>query len=91
MDEDAQSADGPSCRIQRRSVDIDESFTIYWTKDGVRLDAFANKTNIIVEDDDAVGSYVVDVKYTTEEVRVDSAGLLTAKVEHVVKDRCARV
>jgi hypothetical protein len=34
----------PLAEFREGPIDIDESFTIYWTKDGARLDAFANKT-----------------------------------------------
>jgi hypothetical protein len=81
----------PLAQFRRIPVDVQESISILWTKDGERLDAFMNKTSVILEDEDAVGRYVVDVKFATEEVRVDNAGMLTAKAVYIVERNCTEV
>jgi len=78
----------PLAEFREIPVDVKEKFSIFWTKDGERLDAFTNKTSVIVDNEDAVGQYVVEVEFTTDEVRIDSARLLTAKAEYVVDKKC---
>jgi len=78
----------PLAEFREIAVDVRESFSILWTKDGKILNAFTNKTSFILEDNDAVGKYEVEVKFATEEVRVDSAGMLTAKAVYVVERSC---
>jgi hypothetical protein len=69
-------------------VDVQESISIFWTRDRKPLDGFTKKTTVILDDEDVVGRYIVDMKFTTKEVRADSAGLLTAKTEYFVKSKC---
>ncbi|KAI1786873.1 IgA peptidase M64-domain-containing protein [Ganoderma leucocontextum] len=56
--------------------------------DGVEVPAFANRTRL-VDDGDALGSYVVKVRYWTEEVRVDPEGLLESVAVVTVATRCS--
>jgi len=79
----------PLADFREVPVDVKESLSISWTKDGEILGTFTNKTSITIEDEDAVGRYIVDVKFATEEVRVDRAGLLTARTEHIIDKKCA--
>ncbi|KAJ7766478.1 IgA peptidase M64-domain-containing protein [Mycena maculata] len=66
---------------------LDESYTVTWSKDGVVLPAWTNKTQV----DAAPGTYAVDVKYTTTEVRVDPTNLLTAHMNYTVSESsCTR-
>jgi hypothetical protein len=65
---------------------LDESYTITWSKDGAVLPGLTNKTQVDV----APGTYSVDVKYSTTEVRVDPKNLLTARMEYTVSKTCAR-
>ncbi|EJD50412.1 hypothetical protein AURDEDRAFT_84139 [Auricularia subglabra TFB-10046 SS5] len=55
-----------------------EAYTIEWRRDNAVLDAFANKTQIAVDGAQAVGVYTVSVQFSTDEVRRDPQGLLTA-------------
>ena len=68
-------------------LDIKESLTIRWSKDGQVLDKFTNQTSIVVG---GVGKYGVDVEFTTEEVKVDIDGFLKARGELIVNnvDKC---
>ncbi|KAJ7062372.1 IgA peptidase M64-domain-containing protein [Mycena amicta] len=63
-------------------ADLSESYTITWSaaEDGKVLDGLTNKTQVSLP----AGSYTVNVKYTTSEVRVDSHKLLTAQVNYTV-------
>ncbi|KAJ7234471.1 IgA peptidase M64-domain-containing protein [Mycena rebaudengoi] len=61
---------------------LEESYTITWFRDGQRLEKWANKTHVELEEGTA--TYAVEVKYSTTEVRVDPESLLTAHAEHTV-------
>ena len=67
-----------------------ESYSIRWFKDGVRLEEFDDQTHIEVDDEDGqgVGLYTVEVKFNTEEVRVDKDGLLKSGGDFIVTDPC---
>ncbi|KAL1946047.1 hypothetical protein VTO73DRAFT_15174 [Trametes versicolor] len=77
----------PLAHLREHPVDVAESYTITWSKDGAVVEAFANETTL-VDEPDAVGSYAVHVQYTTEEVRVDPRGLLTSTAAVFVGTRC---
>ncbi|KAI0762017.1 IgA peptidase M64-domain-containing protein [Trametes elegans] len=79
----------PLANNRKNPVDVQESYTITWLKDGIVLDAFANKTTL-VDDGGATGDYVVNVQYTTEEVRVDPDGLLRANANSSVSTGCGQ-
>ncbi|KII90829.1 hypothetical protein PLICRDRAFT_39431 [Plicaturopsis crispa FD-325 SS-3] len=74
---------------QDASLGEKESYEIVWKKDGKVLDAFANSTRAEVADSDGVGVFDIEVKFTTEEVRVDSDGLLVSAGEYRVMKRCS--
>ena len=77
----------PLAHLRDSPVDVTESYTITWMKDGEVVTEFTNQTKL-VDDGNAVGSYVVHVQYTTEEVRVDKEGLLTSTAASFVSTRC---
>ncbi|KAH7100838.1 IgA peptidase M64-domain-containing protein [Auriculariales sp. MPI-PUGE-AT-0066] len=55
-----------------------EAYIISWTRDGISLDEFVNKTSISIPPKDASGLYLVHVEFKTDEVRSDPKKLLTA-------------
>ncbi|KAI0655583.1 IgA peptidase M64-domain-containing protein [Cubamyces menziesii] len=77
----------PLAHLRENPVDVAESYTITWMKDGEVVTEFMNQTKL-VDDGNAVGSYMVHVQYTTEEVRVDQDGLLTSTAASFVGTRC---
>ncbi|KAF5380731.1 hypothetical protein D9757_007158 [Collybiopsis confluens] len=62
-----------------------ESYTIIWSRNGVELDEFENRTRIEVEESDlgmeGPSVYAVDVQFRTPEVRVDKKGYLKDRRE----------
>lgn len=73
----------PLAHLRDDLLDVKESLTIRWSKDGQALEGFTNQTSIIV---DGIGKYGVDVEFATEEVKVDKDGFLKARGEMTVKD-----
>lgn len=69
------------------ALDVKESLTVRWSKDGQVLEEYTNQTSIIVG---VIGRYGVDVEFTTEEVKVDVDGFLKARGELLVEnvDEC---
>ncbi|KAJ7505730.1 IgA peptidase M64-domain-containing protein [Mycena galericulata] len=91
------NADAPASTLTLRLVPLaqfrtaavaglDDSYTVTWSKDGVVLREWTNKTQV----DAGPGTYAVSVKYATTEVRVDPDNLLSAYMEHTVSESCAR-
>jgi hypothetical protein len=80
----------PLAQFREDSIDTTESYTIIWRKDSKILPEFTNKTRILLDDDISLGTYKIEVKFATEEVRVDSDGLLKMVSEYTVEDRCNR-
>ncbi|OBZ71631.1 hypothetical protein A0H81_08541 [Grifola frondosa] len=78
----------PLAQFRADPVGVEESYTITWKKDGHTLEAFTNKTRLEVEDEGARGTYTIDVKFATEEVRVDPDNLLASGGDFVVTRRC---
>lgn len=74
-------------RKKTRLVGTDESYTITWKKDGHLLPQFTNKTRIELDNDSAVGTYSVKVKFATEEIKLKSKKLVSG-VHYTVKTRC---
>lgn len=66
-----------------------ETYAITWSKNGKPLEDFANETTVEIDDDEALGTYTIDVKYTTEEVRLDKDGLLISGGEYTVAKHCS--
>ncbi|THU96670.1 hypothetical protein K435DRAFT_754775 [Dendrothele bispora CBS 962.96] len=69
---------------------LDESYTITWTKDGKVLEEGTNKTTVEVPSGKwKVGDKVVlDVKFSTKEVKVDKEGHLEDQLEYVLVESC---
>lgn len=65
------------------ALDVEESLTIRWSKDGQVLEEYTNQTSIVVG---SIGKYSVDVEFATEEVKVDVDGFLKARGELMVGD-----
>ncbi|KAI0671117.1 IgA peptidase M64-domain-containing protein [Trametes maxima] len=77
----------PLAHLRESPVDVEESYVITWMKDGAEVKEFANKTRL-VDAGDAVGSYAVNVRYVTEEVRMDKDELLTSTAATFVTTAC---
>lgn len=68
-----------------------ESYSIRWYKDGTELDEYKDLTHVEMDDsgeEGAMGVYSIEVKFSTEEVRVDGQGLLRSKGDFFVEERC---
>lgn len=76
----------PLAEFREPPVSSEESYSIAWSKDGKVLPQFANMTHIDVSDE--VGTYHVDIRFSTEEVRVDEDGLLGASRSFTVTETC---
>jgi hypothetical protein len=76
----------PLADFREHPVSSEESYSIAWSKDGEVLPQFANMTHVDVSD--KVGTYRVDVQFSTEEVRVDKDGLLGASRSFTVAGTC---
>lgn len=74
-------------RQNLHALGLDESYTITWTRDGRVLDQYTNQTRVEIEDAAAIGTYSIDVKFSTEEVKVRAAALVDSK-EYRVISRC---
>ncbi|KIL67724.1 hypothetical protein M378DRAFT_185341 [Amanita muscaria Koide BX008] len=60
----------------RQALPNKESYTLTWYKDGRILDKFTNRTVLELDDDELAGSFFLQVKFSTDEVRLDRDGLL---------------
>jgi len=78
----------PLAQFRKKKIGIAESYTITWKKDGKILDGFTNKTRIEIDDEIALGTYLMEVKFSTEEVRLDTEGSLPTSGEFKVMDHC---
>ncbi|KIK48057.1 hypothetical protein CY34DRAFT_798682 [Suillus luteus UH-Slu-Lm8-n1] len=76
----------PLAEFREHPVSSEESYSIAWSKDGKVLPHFANMTHIDVSDE--VGMYHIDVRFSTEEVRVDKGKLLGASRSFTVTEAC---
>ncbi|KAF7299436.1 hypothetical protein MIND_00893400 [Mycena indigotica] len=61
-------------------VGLAESYTVIWSQDGRTLENLTNKTQVSVP----AGTYTVDVKYSTSEVRSDPNNLLASQANYTV-------
>ncbi|KAI0630008.1 IgA peptidase M64-domain-containing protein [Trametes polyzona] len=77
----------PLAHLRDHPVGVEESYAITWLKDGTVLEEYANRTRVM-DEGDAVGNYVVQVRYATEEVRKDRDGLLASTASVFVGTRC---
>ncbi|KZT11793.1 uncharacterized protein LAESUDRAFT_733773 [Laetiporus sulphureus 93-53] len=78
----------PLAQFREEAVGVEESYTVTWKKDGKVLEEFANQTSISMDDALALGTYTVDVQFSTAEVRMDKNGLLRSQLEYIVDDTC---
>ncbi|PCH40428.1 hypothetical protein WOLCODRAFT_150474 [Wolfiporia cocos MD-104 SS10] len=78
----------PLAQFRTDAVSVEESYTITWVKDGEALEEFTNKTHLELDHAVALGTYMVDVQFTTAEVRVDREGLLRSSAEYQVTGSC---
>ena len=77
----------PLAHLRSRPVDVAESYEVTWVRNGVEILEWKNETSV-TDAGSVLGTYVVQVKYWTEEVRVDEDGLLESEVEYVATARC---
>ncbi|KAI9064597.1 hypothetical protein FKP32DRAFT_1591227 [Trametes sanguinea] len=77
----------PLAHLRDSPVDVNESYTITWVKNGEVVKEFTNKTKL-VDEGDALGSYLAHVQYATEEVRVDKDSLLASNAASFVTTTC---
>ena len=75
-------------RLDAKENENNESYTIYWRRNDQILHEFTNKTRLEVDGANAVGKYVIDVKFVTDEVRVDQDKLLTTTARHEIARNC---
>lgn len=78
----------PLGQFREEPVDVKESYSIIWTKDGQVLEDFTNKSVLEVPGAITAGVYAAHVEYLTEEVRIDKEGLLKSKREYEVTTTC---
>jgi len=71
------------------NLDLKESYSITWSKNGQVLDQFQDQTHLEVDDVDGPGVYSIDVVFSTDEVRFDPEGLLTTGGEFNVLGHCS--
>lgn len=76
----------PLAGFREHPISSEESYSITWSKNGKILPQFANTTYVDVGDE--VGTYHVDVQFSTEEVRVDMDRLLRASRSFTVTQTC---
>lgn len=77
----------PLAHLRKSPVVPKESYSILWKKDGNVLPDFINKTFVEVEDEKSIGSYTITVKFSTEEVRLDSSRL-ESELKYDVRETC---
>ncbi|THH02653.1 hypothetical protein EW026_g255 [Hermanssonia centrifuga] len=78
----------PLAQFRSDAVAPSESYTIKWSKDGLALEEFANKTRVELDDAEGRGLYLVEVTFATEEVLEDEEGLLTSRGAYLVIEQC---
>lgn len=79
----------PLAHLRKSPAAPQESYSIVWKKDGKILPNFMNQTIIRVDDDKSIGRYTVSVKFSTEEVRLDSPRL-ESELSYDVRDPCGK-
>lgn len=76
----------PLGHLRKPETIPNEGYTILWEKDGKQLSQYTNQTDFDIEDD-PVGEYTATVKFSTEEVRIDSPKL-ESKLTYQVVEPC---
>ena len=72
----------PLASLRKTPIAPKEAYTITWEKDGQLLSQFTNKTRAEIEDEKSLGDYTIYVKFSTEEVRLESPSLHVQKDSH---------
>lgn len=78
----------PLAQFRDDDLQANESYTVRWWKDQTLLKEFTNKTRIEIDDEEAVATYSIGVKFATDEVRVDKEKLLSSAIKYKVTGRC---
>ncbi|KAG7088792.1 hypothetical protein E1B28_012756 [Marasmius oreades] len=78
----------PLAHLREEDTVEGESYTIRWKRDGELLGKFANETTIHVIGEEALGTYELEVEFTTPEVVLDPMGRLKSKLEIYITGRC---
>lgn len=76
----------PLAQFRLEPNEKNEAYIVVWSKDGEELTEFSNKTTIEV--DNVTGNYTVEVRFITDEVRVDVEGYLTSTVDVEISNEC---
>ncbi|KDR82463.1 hypothetical protein GALMADRAFT_237795 [Galerina marginata CBS 339.88] len=77
----------PLAHLRKSPITPMESYTIYWTKDDKILSEFTNKTRIEINDEFSPGEYSIYVKFSTEEIRLESPNVEN-KLSYLITSRC---
>lgn len=64
-----------------------ESYTITWTRAGRVIHEFTNQTRLEIDNEQAVGSYTIKVKFASDEIRAESP-LLISDLKYNVIRKC---
>jgi len=64
-----------------------ESYTITWTRAGRVIQEFTNQTRLEIDNEHAVGSYTIKVKFASDEIRAESP-LLVSDLKYNVIRKC---
>jgi hypothetical protein len=78
----------PLAQFRLEPVSATETLTITWSKDGQVLESLSNKTRIDIDGRVSTGTFRVDVKFATDEVRKDPDRRLTSIGEYTITMRC---
>jgi len=65
----------PLANLRKTPIAPKEAYTITWEKDGQLLSQFTNKTRAEIKDEKSLGDYTMSVKFSTEEVRLESPSM----------------
>lgn len=68
--------------------ELEEAYTVIWKKDSRQLEEYTNMTSISLEMDDVVGTYIVEVSFSTDAVRVTDHEAMTDRSEYRVSSAC---
>ena len=79
----------PLANLRKTPIAAKEAYSITWKKDGRLLSQFTNKTRAEIEDDKSLGNYTIHVRFSTEEVRLESPSMQKV-AHHQVTTPCHR-
>ncbi|KAG5719244.1 hypothetical protein E4T56_gene13390 [Termitomyces sp. T112] len=78
----------PLAQFREPQSRVNESYTIKWWKDHKLLTEFTNQTRLIINGLDAIGTYLINVTFATDEVRLDKDKLLTTSYTYQISTVC---